>query len=218
MRPGFVAAALSVVLPISTAAHAATTLRIMPPDGATVAAGQKFDLRVEATGDGAEPPRGLQVQIDARDLTAQNLLAPGPGGEKGAGGTGTPAGFAGRGATRAPARTTNFLLRDVILDAPGRHVIRARTADGATLEATVVVDAWAQPRAGARPAKNIILLLGDGMGTAVRTAARVVAKGQHWGKSRAPLAMDTMTVTGLSVTSSLNATITDSAPGMSSLS
>jgi alkaline phosphatase len=218
MRPGLVVAALSALLPLASAVHAATTLRIMPPDGATIAAGQKFDLRVEATGDGVEPPRGLEVQLDGRDLTAGNVLEAGRGGEKGAGGTGTPAGFAGRRASAAAARTTNFLLRDLVLDTPGRHVIRARTADGATLEATVQVDAWAQPRVGARPARNVILLLGDGMGAAVRTAARVVAKGQHWGKARAPLAMDTMAVTGLSITSSLNATITDSAPGMSSLS
>ena len=218
MRPGLVAA-LAVLVPlVTTPAHAATTLRIMPPDGATVAAGQKFDLRVEATGDGTGAPPGLQVQLDGRELTAQNILAPGPGGEKGAGGTGTPAGFAGRAAAQASARTTNFLLRDLVIDGPGRHVVRARTADGTTLEAAIQVDAWAQPRAGARPAKHIILLLGDGMGAGVRTAARVVSRGQHWGKSRAPLAMDTLAVTGLSVTSSLNATVTDSAPGMSALS
>ena len=141
------------------------------------------------------------MQLDARDLTPLNVLGPGPGGEKGAGGTGTPAGFTGRPASTAPARTTNLLVQDLVIDTPGRHVIRARTGDGATLESVVQVDAWMQPRAGARPARNIILLLGDGMGSGVRTAARVVSKGQHFGKSAAPLAMDTMPVTGLSVTS-----------------
>ena len=166
MRPGLIAALLAVLVPLvpTATARAATTLRIMPPDGATIAAGQRFDVRVEATGDATEPPRGLQVQLDARDLTPLNVLGPGPGGEKGAGGTGTPAGFSGRPASTAPARTTNLLVQDLVIDTPGRHVIRARTGDGATLESVVQVDAWMQPRAGARPASNIILFLGDGMG------------------------------------------------------
>lgn len=205
-----------LVLP-APSADAATTLRIMPPDGAVFAAGQRFDLRVEATSDTDAPPRGLEVRLDTRDLTAGNVLAPGVGGERGAGGTGTPAGAAGRPAGPAPARTTNLLVRDLAFDAPGRHVISARTADGATLQATVTVEAWAEPRAGARRARHVLLFLGDGLGAAVRTAARIVAGGQQHGRSLAPLAMDTMPVTGLSMTSALNAAITDSAPGMSAI-
>ena len=67
-------------------------------------------------------------------------------------------------------------------------------------------------------AKNVIFLLGDGMGMAHRTAARIVSRGVARRQAESPLAMDTLEVTGLVMTSSLNAAITDSAPGMSSYS
>ena len=62
----------------------------------------------------------------------------------------------------------------------------------------------------------MILLLGDGMGMPVRTAARVLSRGYRHGKPNGRLAMDTMEATGLVMTSALNALITDSSPGMSS--
>jgi alkaline phosphatase len=64
-----------------------------------------------------------------------------------------------------------------------------------------------------RRAKNIILCIGDGMGIAHRTAARIVSQGYQQGKANAPLAMDTFPVTGIVMTSSLNSIVTDSAPG-----
>jgi alkaline phosphatase len=205
-----------LALLITTAAPAAaqTAVRVMPPPGASFAAGQRFDLRVEAAGTGSAPT-GLVVSLDGRDITATNVLAPGAAGERGHGGTGTPDGTTGRPAAAAPATTTNFLARDLSFTRPGRHVVVARTADGARVEASYEVAAWQVPRAGARPAKNIIMLVGDGMGIAHRTAARIVSRGQSYGKTNGPLAMDTLGVTGLVMTSALNATITDSAPGMS---
>ena len=76
--------------------------------------------------------------------------------------------------------------------------------------------AWQQSTATTPPVKNVILLLGDGMGIAVRTAARVLSRGYRQGKADGRLAMDTMEATGLVMTSALNALVTDSAPGMSS--
>lgn len=203
-----------VLTAIAAPVAAQSRLRVMPPPGATFAAGQRFDLRVEATGSGSAPT-GLVVTLDGRDITATNVLAPGPAGERGQGGTGTPDGAAIRPAMAAAAVSTNFLVRDLSFTRTGRHVVTARTADGTTMEATYEVSAWQAPRAGARPAKNIILLVGDGMGVAHRTAARIVSRGQSYGKTNGPLAMDTLGVTGLVMTSALNATITDSAPGMS---
>ncbi|MGE0812454.1 MAG: alkaline phosphatase [Vicinamibacterales bacterium] len=196
-------------------AGADTRLRIMPPPGATVAVGQRFDLRVEATGD-TEAPRDLVVTLDGKDISTENVLAPGPDGELGAGGTGTAPFGGGRVTAAAPANTTNLLVRDLRFSTPGRHEVVARTGDGATVSAVYDAAAWQSARPGARPARNIILLVGDGMGIAHRTAARIVSRGQTYGKTNAPLAMDTLGVTGLVMTSSLNATITDSAPGMSS--
>ncbi|MFA6958991.1 MAG: alkaline phosphatase [Thermoanaerobaculia bacterium] len=66
----------------------------------------------------------------------------------------------------------------------------------------------AQPRA-----KNVILFIGDGMGAAHRTAARVLSKGYSGGKANGSLAMDRFPFNGMLMTSSLNSLITDSAPG-----
>src|SRR5450830_1483017 len=63
-------------------------------------------------------------------------------------------------------------------------------------------------------AKNIIVMLGDGMGAAHRTAARIMAKGYAQGKAKGRLAMDTFPVTGMVMTASLDTIVTDSAPGM----
>ena len=210
--------ALAVLLPaLATPAQAETRLRIMPPSGATFAVGQRFDLRIEASGNDTAP-RELTVTLDGKDITTRNALAPGISGELGGGGTGTPPNAVVRPAAPAAATSTNFLLRDQSFTTPGRHEVVVRTADGATMTASYDVAAWQAPRAGGRPARNIIMLVGDGMGIQHRTAARIVSRGQTFGKTNGPLAMDTLGVTGLVMTSSLNATVTDSAPGMSSYS
>ena len=197
-------------------AHAATRIRIMPPDGGIIAAGQRFDIRVEASSDTPEPPRGLRVTVNGRDVTTTNILEPGAGGERGAGGTGSgPAAAANQRAAAAPATTTNFLVRGYHLAAAGPLVIEARTGDGASAVSRLTVEAWAGAASVPR-ARNIILLLGDGMGIAHRTAARIVSRGTHNGKAAGRLAMDTMDVTGMVMTGSLNSVITDSSPGMAS--
>ena len=56
------------------------------------------------------------------------------------------------------------------------------------------------------------------MGLAHRTAARLVSRGLHNGKAGGRLAMDTLDVTGLVMTASLNSAITDSSPGMAAYS
>ena len=211
---------------------AQTTLRILPGEATVVAVGQRFDIRVEATGSdpAGAPPRGLRVEIDGRDVTSLNILDPGVGGEAGAGGTGSsrPEVPERHRASAAPSHTTNFLVRERSFDVPGPHTITARTADGAEATATVMVEAWqeSQTPGGATPpngarlprVRNVILLLGDGMGIAARTAARVVSRGLTDGKANGLLSMDRMEATGLVMTSSLNSVITDSAPGMSALS
>lgn len=64
-----------------------------------------------------------------------------------------------------------------------------------------------------RKAKNIIWVISDGTGIAHRTAARIVSKGAALGKAIDPLAVDTLPVTGIVTTHSLNSIVTDSAPG-----
>lgn len=204
-----------VLLTPAWVAEAQTHIRIMPPDGAILTAGQRIDIRVEATAEGGAPPRGLTVRINGLDVTTRNILDPGVGGERGAGGTGaTATALLPRHRTgAAPPQTTNFLMRDYTAATPGALVIEAATADGA--QATVRLPVEVSGGEGTRRARNIILLLGDGMGAAHRTAARIVSRGMSNGRVSGRLAMDNMEVTGMVMTAALNSVITDSSPGMS---
>jgi alkaline phosphatase len=178
---------------VSSAAAATTTIRIMPADRGILATGQRFDIRVEARSDGEQRPRGLRVRVNGVEMTARGDASADKG---------------------APPNSTNFLLRGQSITTPGPLTIDAETADGARGRAQLTVEAWTAPRRGAARARNIILLLGDGMGIAHRTAARIVSRGVENGKARGRLAMDGLDVTGMVMTSSLNAVITDSSPGM----
>ena len=99
---------------------------------------------------------------------------------------------------------------------PGVHrlTIEATQSDGQTASATGNFEIVGIDKQG-RTAKNIIILLGDGMGAAHRTAARIMGRGYAQGKAQGRLAMDTAPFTGMVMTSSLDAIVTDSAPGMS---
>ncbi len=218
MRASFSAAlAALIVVTMSGQAVAQTRLQIVPADGIVVAAGQRFDLRIEATsqrGLSAPPPAGLVVRINGLDVTNRNQLDPGDGGVRGVGGTGRTMGAPARVVEPSSPNTTNFLLQDFSFDRPDTYVITAGTADGATVRSSLRVVAWQTPVPGIARARNIILLLGDGMGASHRTAARIVSRGMVSGRPVSPLAMDRLPVTGQVMTGSLNSLITDSAPGM----
>lgn len=100
--------------------------------------------------------------------------------------------------------------------APGIHVLKvvARQTDGSTVTARGNFEIVPLSGNGSAVAKNIIILLGDGMGATQRTAARIMAKGYAQGKAKGLLAMDTFPNTALVMTASLNSIVTDSAPGM----
>src|SRR5688572_5951142 len=212
-----------LALAVAGPAAGATRIRIMPPDGGVLAVGQQFDIRVEAendAADAADAPRVLVVLINGREVTAQNLLEPGSHGEAGGGETGAARPELPARDRAAPAfrHTTNFLLRRHVVTSAGPLLIEARTADGATARSRLTVEGWTGPGGRSPRARNIIVLLGDGMGVAHRTAARIVSRGLHNGKAAGRLAMDTLDVTGLVMTAALNAAITDSSPGMAAYS
>ena len=99
---------------------------------------------------------------------------------------------------------------------PGVHVftVSATQSDGQTVQAKGNFEVVGLTKGGQK-IKNIIIMLGDGMGAAQRTAARIVGGGYAQGKVIEPLAMDTFPVMGMVKTASLNSIVTDSAPGMS---
>lgn len=173
------------------------SIRIMPPDASAFLVEQRFDIRVEAPA-GVDSP--LHVSLDGRDIsdwnnrnhmTGSSITPPSPT------------------ITKASA----FLSRDWSFPRPGKHVIRATAEGAAAHEVSFEIFAWQGSGAKVR---NVILLIGDGMGVAHRTAARVVSRGVTEGRYRnGMLEMDQMQATGLVTTSSLSALVTDSAPGAS---
>ena len=169
----------------------------MPPNGSAFLIDQRFDIRVEAPAGVTSP---LQVSIDGRDITEWNNRSY---------------------LTKAAASRTSptitgasaFISRDWSFPRAGRHTLRA-SAEGATpSEVSFEIVPWQ----GSGPkVRNIILLVGDGMGVAHRTAARIVSRGVIEGRYRnGMLEMDTMQATGFVTTSSLDALVTDSSPGAS---
>jgi alkaline phosphatase len=112
--------------------------------------------------------------------------------------------------------STIVTLRAMSNAKPGLHQfqVEATQSDGQSIKATgnFEIVPW---QLGGQKIKNIIIMLGDGMGAAQRTAARIVANGYAQGKAKSALAMDTFPVSGQIKTASLNSLVTDSAPGMS---
>jgi alkaline phosphatase len=179
-----------VLLAVSFSGAASAEVLIRLPREARFAAGQRFDIRVEAiAAAGGAPAARIDLTVDGRKVPL-------------------PAPDASGGAT----------ARAVTLAKAGPHAVEAAAFDGrgaslGTARTTVTV---IDPRGNGRKAKNVIILLGDGMGAAHRTAARIVSRGYAEGRAQGRLAMDTFPGTALVMTSSLNAIVTDSAPGMSS--
>jgi alkaline phosphatase len=113
-----------------------------------------------------------------------------------------------------PDNTAIFSTRAYSNKKPGVRLLKvvARQSDGQQVEAQGNFEVVELDRSVGR-ARNVIVMIGDGMGIAHRTAARLMLKGAQLGKANAPLAMDTFPVTGLVMTHSLNSIVTDSSPG-----
>lgn len=175
-------------------AVAATSVSITPQNHAKFLSGQRFDIRVEGQGSG---PFAASLAIDGvphtftsgvqNSTTTDGISLSGWGG---------------------------FNLRGYSSCKPGPHTITATFTDSAgtsTVTSSFEVD---DPFGSREGLKNVIIMLGDGMGTAHRTAARMVRYGATAGDPNGYLAMDSFPATGMVVTHSLNSVITDSAPGM----
>lgn len=201
---------LSIVCGLATSAWAQRELRIVPPTGATFAPGQRFDLRLEAD-ELQGPPRQFSIEINGRDERRELF-----GNEEFK--TFQPPVPIARGARPSPGLNGGITRRNWTFERPGKYEITATLtqADGTKLTAKSTVEVPAIQPIASR-AKNIILFVGDGMGPTERTAARIASKGMENGKAKGLLEMDQMETIGLVMTSSLDALVTDSSPGASSL-
>ena len=151
---------------------------------------QRFDLQAVIQPDSGQSIVSVQFEVDNAVVSGGVTLSSASGGR-----------------VAATRRAYSSLT-------PGVHTLRvtANQSDGgvATAEGNFEVVPIAQV---GRRAKNIIIMIGDGLGIQHRSAARIMLNGVQQGKVNAPLAMDTFPFTGLVQTASLNSIITDSSPG-----
>lgn len=203
--------AATTLLPALTAYAAPSVSRLTPPSeqfssgqAAPVIArflpGQRFDLQATLRPDGeGKTISSARFMIDGKAVNAPVALL------DCASGCLAP----------VPKNAAIATVRAVSVGKAGLHTfsVTATQSDSQTVTANGNFEV-VPLLAGGQKAKNIIILLGDGMGAAQRTAARIVAGGYAQGKVITPLAMDTFPVTGMVKTASLNSVVTDSAlPG-----
>jgi alkaline phosphatase len=210
MKPTLLLATLATA---TGAAFAAPTVtRLTPPSElfssgradpviARFLPGQRFDLQASVKPDAGQKITAARFLIDGKPVAANVALRDCA--------SGCVKGVA--------AETAIATVRAVASDVAGRHEfsVEATQADGQKVVAKGNFEVVPFTAALGPKVRNIIILLGDGMGASQRTAARIV-HGYAQGKALHPLAMDSFTATALVKTSSLNSIVTDSSPGMTS--
>lgn len=161
-----------------------------PPFIARFATGQRFDVQATVQADAGKTITGGVFHVD-------NVAVPGTV-------TITPIG----------GDRFSLALRAYSNTKAGAHTLSvvATQNDGVQAGATGNFEIVGFAAAG-KKAKNIIYLIGDGMGIAHRTAARIITGNVKQGKAESVLAIDTLPTTGIVMTHSLNSIVTDSAPG-----
>lgn len=169
------------------------TITILPIDKARFIPGQRFDFRVEVSGDIADntDPGTFTVTINGKP--ASQFFGAEP--EK----------------TNSTPRSAELTWRQVTVPSTGSYSV-AVTAGPVRRVVT-----WEAPKltVNGKPAKNVILFIGDGMAWQMLGMARVVSKGLTEGKFNGYLNVDMMDATGYSTTSGYDSLVTDSANGAS---
>jgi alkaline phosphatase len=199
-------AALAVALVSGAAIAAPEVTRLTPPSNlftfgdadlpivSRFLPGQRFDLQATIQTDSNLPPMSVEFLVDGQPVAGKVALI--------------------QADTAAASGRWIATLRAYSNTAPGIHTltVRATQMDNQVVEADGEFEVVQINQQGRR-AKNVIFMIGDGMGIAHRTAARIMVQGVSQGKSNGLLAMDQMPVTGIVATHSLNSIVTDSSPG-----
>ena len=190
--------AMAAALAAVSASAAPGSVTLVPSEGARFLVHQRFDIRVEGQGTG---PYSAKLWIDGHRATFTS----------GTQGTTTTDGISAPG-------WAGFNLRGSSLNHQGWHTLTAELTDATGTTTTTsriqVIDPFDGGKGERKLTKNIVIMLGDGMGVAHRTAARLVRYGVTAGNPNGRLEMEQFPGTGLVSTHSLNSIITDSAPGM----
>ncbi len=177
-------------------------VQIRLPERFRVLTGQLFDLRVEATGLTNPAGASIQVSVNGTDVTASLPV---------------PEVTTGNDANAADGDKA-WTYRAYNFPAEGVQTVIATVTDGkANSSATqrIGVQKFSFGPTGTLPRKNIILFIGDAMGTAYRDAGRLVAKstGNRFreGFFDEFQNMDTMPATGMVMTYAQDRVVPDSA-------
>ena len=167
--------------------------------------GQRFDLQTTVQPNAGATVSSVEFKVDG--ISVATVLPGAPLGTTAMISSGLVAGLAPNAVVAS--------LRAYANTVPGVHTLTAiaTQSDGTSSTATGNFEVVAINTIG-KKAKNIVIMLGDGMGAGHRTAARIMLKGVAQGKARGRLAMDTFPYTAQVMTFSLNSIVTDSAPGM----
>jgi len=174
----------------SSAAEAGPSITILPIDRAIVLAGQKFDFRVELNGANVKKS-DLKVTVNGVDAEA----------------------FFSKKAvfTNANKDSSELTIRRVSFPKAAKIGIKAEAkVAGKTVAKSVFYEVY-EAIGNTKKAKNVVLMIGDGMSGNIRTAARVVSKGIDEGKFKGWLEMERMEYMGLITTSGMDSIVTDSA-------
>lgn len=167
----------------------APVITILPIDGAAILAGQKLDFQVEVTG--LSSTETLQVLVNGKDASLYFGKKPA--------------------ITHTSKDRSEYTIRDISFNTPEQIKIQALSKHkGKTISTTVNYNVY-QAIGDGKKAKNVILMVGDGMSANIRTAARVVSKGMQQGKFNGWLEMEKMESLGMVTTSGMDSIVTDSA-------
>ena len=178
-------------------AQGSPAVRIALPERCRLLTDQQFDLRVEASGI-TSATATIRVTLDGVDVTS-SLPSPEVTTDNG---------------RDSVAADKAWTYRKIGLPNAGVRTLQATITDGAaTASATARIGVQDFKLKGGR--KNIVLFIGDAMGTAYRDAARIVAKSTRnrfrEGFFDELLEMDQMPVTGMVMTYAMDRIVPDSA-------
>jgi alkaline phosphatase len=223
MKNGIIQAALALGLSLASLASLTAAPRISrlnppsdlfsfgdpnPPIIARFLPGQRFDLNATIIPDAGQRIAGVKFYVDDVPVNGNITLVLAD--------VSTLATVANVVASPTPAGTTVAFQRAYANSVTGVHrltVSATQLPDGQSATATGNFEIVNLGTAANGKARNIIVMIGDGMGIAHRTAGRIMGIGVSQGKSLGSLNMDTFPVTGIVKTASLNSIVTDSAPG-----
>ncbi|GJJ78707.1 alkaline phosphatase [Entomortierella parvispora] len=191
---------------------------VFPPDRAEFIAGAHFDVRVEVHAENdAKPNTNYSLTIQkvskhAKALDFSKWSKVKPNAQESWDFTYNKDAAAywktmeGDKNAATPVHVASTAWRKVQIKEPGTYKVILKYNNGKTTEAI-----WTVNPVTKRKAKNVILFIGDGMTTAMITAARLISQPHISGKYQKHLNMDKFPVLGHIMTHSLDSLITDSA-------